>query len=77
MNMEMNKKIKRYRLRTIEGKLVNALYPCNGSEWVKWRDVKKLIALQKHFEESGKLDERDEKLYGSKKWFMLLRYILK
>lgn len=33
--MKINKKIKRYRLRTIKGKPVNALYPCNGGEWVK------------------------------------------
>jgi len=69
----MNEKIKRYRMSIITKRpfpdspdyfdFARPIEDPNG-RWVKWEDVKDLIALQKHFEESGKLDARDEKLYG-------------
>jgi len=68
----MNKRIKRYTMSIVTKKPFlgspdefDCLHPIEApnGEWVKWEDVKDLIALQKHFEESGKLDARDEKLY--------------
>jgi len=71
----MNKKIKRYIMSIVtkrpfpdspdEFDCLRPIEAPNG-EWVKWEDIKDLIALRKHFEESGKLDERDNKLYGGK-----------